>query len=69
MPTKQNVIDRFLMTFPDATASQAGGYFDEALRWVILNLPLQREAKTIDLVNDTWKYDLPTGELLEIELE
>jgi len=67
MPTKQNVIDRFLMTFPDATASQAGGYFDEALRWVILNLPLQREAKTIDLVNDTWKYDLPTGELLEIE--
>lgn len=66
MPTKQNVIDIFLRTFPDAS-SQAAEYFENAYRWVVLNLPIQREAKTIALVANQWKYDLPAGELVSID--
>lgn len=66
MPTKQNVIDIFLRRHPDAS-NQAAEYFERAYRWAVLNLPIQRAAKTIDLTSDDWKYDLPAGEIVEIE--
>jgi len=66
MATKQNVIDIFLRRHPDAS-SQAAEYFERAYRWACLQLPIQRAAKTIDLVADTWKYDLPSGELIQLE--
>lgn len=66
MPTKQEVINIFLRTFPDAS-SQGAEYFERAYRWTVLHLPIQREAKTIDLVADTWKYDLPAAELISID--
>lgn len=66
MPTKQEVINIFLRSHPDASAV-AAEYFERAYRWVMLNLPMQRAAKTIDLVDNQWKYDLPAGELVELE--
>lgn len=66
MPTKQNVIDIFLRRHPDAS-SQSAEYFERAYRWAVVNLPIQRAAKTIDMADNQWEYDLPAGELVEFE--
>jgi hypothetical protein len=66
MPTKQDCLNSFLETYPEADAA-ASRLFNEAYRSLIRRLNMRRTSGTVAAVADQALYDLPFPNAVEVE--